>query len=116
MALGWFIIAVFGVWRVTHLLVAEDGPWGAFAWIRKVLRRGISLKLLDCFYCSSLWVSVPFALVLGATWRERGLLWPGLSGGAILINIIAAKLMQPPPAPYFEELPLPDDQDVLLRK
>lgn len=116
MALGWFIIAVLGVWRVTHLLVAEDGPWDAVAWIRKTVRRAISAKLLDCFYCLSLWMSVPFSLALGATWLERGLLWPGLSGGAILIDLVAAKIMQPPPAPYFEELPLPDDQDVLLRK
>ncbi len=115
MALSWFIIALLGVWRITHLLVAEDGPWDMFAWLRKTVRRG-SVKLLDCFYCLSLWVSVPFAFVLGATWLERLLLWPALSGGAILIDVVAAKIMQPPPAPYFEELPLPDDQDVLLRK
>jgi hypothetical protein len=112
----WFTIAVLGVWRVTHLLAAEDGPWDMFAWLRKTVRRGISIKLFDCFYCLSLWVSAPFAFVLGATWLGRTLLWPALSGGAIIIEIVAAKMMQPPPAPYFEELPLPDDQDVLLRK
>src|SRR5258708_10459114 len=116
MALNWFIIALLGVWRITHLLVAEDGPWDMFAWLRNAVQRASSVKLLDCFYCLSLWVAVPFAFVLGATWLERGLLWPALSGGAILIDIVAPKIMQPPPAPYFEELPLPDDQDVLLRK
>jgi hypothetical protein len=116
MALSWLAVAILGVWRVTHLLVAEDGPWNAIASIRDLARRKIPMKLLDCFYCLSWWVSLPFAFVLEKTWLERALAWPALSAGAILIEIAAAKLSQPPPAPYFEELPLPEDKDVMLRK
>src|SRR5262245_33317125 len=116
MGLKWFVIALLGVWRVTHLLSAEDGPWDVIVWTRGIARREFSMKVLDCFYCLSLWVSLPFAVILGTTWLERVLLWPALSAGAILIESVAAKLSQPPPAPYFEEIPLPDDNDVLLRK
>lgn len=116
MTLSWFVIALLGVWRVTHLLVAEDGPWDLLAKLRMAVRRGISMKLLNCFYCLSWWVSVPFALILGTTWLEQGLLWPALSGGSILMELVAARLMQPPPATYFEASPMPDTQDVVLRK
>jgi hypothetical protein len=116
MNLVWLTIALLGVWRVTRLLVAEDGPWDMLLRLRTAVRTRISVKLLDCFHCASLWVSVPFAAALGTTWLERGLLWPALSGGAILIEQAAAKLAQPPPAVYFEQPKLPDDRDDLLRK
>jgi hypothetical protein len=42
--------------------------------------------MLDCFYCLSLWIAVPFAWILAATWRERALVWLALSGGACLLE------------------------------
>jgi hypothetical protein len=86
MSLGWFPIAVLGVWRITHLLVAEDGPVDILVRLRAAVGNGFWGALLDCFYCASLWVALPFALTLGASWLERLLLWPALSGGAILLE------------------------------
>jgi len=116
MSLVWFPIAVLGVWRVTHLLVAENGPWDMLSRLRAVIRSRLSVRLLDCFYCTSLWVSVPFAFIVGSNWLERGLLWPALSGGAIVIEQVTIKLAQPPPAAYFENPRQEDDHDVMLRK
>ena len=48
--------------------------------------------LLDCFYCLSLWISVPFALALGPGWKEKLLLWPALSACAILAERLTAKV------------------------
>ena len=31
MSLGLTVVAVLAVWRLTHLLHAEDGPYAAFA-------------------------------------------------------------------------------------
>ena len=122
MPLIWFPIALLGVWRVTHLLVAEDGPWDGIARLREAAGTGFWGKLLDCFSCLSLWVSVPFALALGGSWPEHALLWPALSGGAILIDRIAptetkpAEEREPAPAPYSEEPSSMEEADVLLRR
>lgn len=80
------LVAVLVVWRVTHLLAAEDGPGGILAALRRAMGAGFWGELLDCFYCLSLWVALPPALLLGEGWRDRLLLWPALSGAAILLE------------------------------
>lgn len=97
-----FILGVLSVWRVTHLLNAEDGPWEVFVRLRKFAGSSIWGEMLDCFYCLSLWVSAPFALLLSRSWRERALLWLALSAGAILLERAC-----PLPAPKFYEEPAP---------
>jgi hypothetical protein len=76
-------LAILAVWRVTHLLNAEDGPFDLIVELRRRAGDGFWGPLLDCFYCLSLWVALPVALLSGRPWRERLLLWPGLSAGAI---------------------------------
>lgn len=90
MSLAWFPIAVLGVWRITHLLVAEDGPADIIVRLRRAAGSGAISAALDCFYCLSVWMAVPFAIVTGASWLERALLWPALSGGAILVERLTA--------------------------
>jgi hypothetical protein len=104
------LLAILAVWRVTHLLWGEDGPGEIFAHLRRLVGRSVFGRLLDCFYCLSLWVAIPFALVLGVTWVERGLLWFGLSGGAIILNhVTSLRSSPPPPATWYEEA-LPESQ------
>lgn len=86
MAFYWFMLCVLAVWRITHLLVAEEGPWQAVARIRA--RAARFTRLFDCFYCLSLWIAVPFAWFAGATLTHKALLWPALSGAAILLERI----------------------------
>ena len=95
----WQMVGALGVWRITHLLQAEDGPWDLVARLRR--RAGDSFwgKLLDCFYCLSLWVALPFALGLGTDWKERALLWPALSAAAILLE----RATVPAAAAYVED-------------
>lgn len=81
-----FLLGTLAVWRVTHLISAEDGPFDVMVRIRRALGHGFWGKLMDCFYCSSMWVSAPFGWFLGHTWQERLLLWLALSGGAILLE------------------------------
>jgi hypothetical protein len=80
----WFVVSVLTVWRLTHLFVAEDGPWQFSVRLRRWAGDGFWGTLLDCFQCLSLWISVPMAAWLGETWIERAVLWLALSGGAIL--------------------------------
>jgi hypothetical protein len=97
-----FILGILAVWRITHLLAAEDGPFNMFAWLRRQAGAGFWGSLLDCFYCLSLWVSLPFAIILGGSWRERILLWLALSAAAILVNRIADRIAPEQPV-FFEE-------------
>jgi len=102
-AFYWFVLGVLGVWRVTHLLNAEDGPWDVLVGLRSLAGK-ISLgKLLDCFYCLSLWIAAPFAWRIGQDWQHRLLLWLALSGAAIVLERITGGLQHPPTALYSED-------------
>ena len=48
-------------WRITHLIIAEDGPWELIIRVRKIVSNGFAGTLLECFYCLSLWVSAPIS-------------------------------------------------------
>jgi hypothetical protein len=107
-----FTLMVLAVWRLTHLVNAEDGPSHLLSRFRAKVRSGFWSELLDCFYCLSLWVAVPFALFLGSNWSEKLLLWPALSGAAILLERATSR-----ESPMFIEDPLEqENQNELLRK
>lgn len=81
----WLILGILCVWRITHLLQAEDGPWDMSIRLRKAAGNGFWGELLDCFYCLSLWIAAPLAFFCGETLAEQFLLWPALSAGAALL-------------------------------
>ncbi len=84
------LLAALAVWRVSHLLAREDGPWDVIVRLRRRLGRGLWGSLFDCLYCLSLWIAVPFALLFRPTLAEFVLLWLGLSGAACLLDRFAA--------------------------
>lgn len=94
----WLILGVLSVWRVTHLLHAEDGPWQFVVRLRKAAGSGFWGEMMDCFLCLSIWVSAPFAVVLGGDWMERLLLWLAMSGGAILLELVTHEPVPQPPS------------------
>ena len=97
----WLVLGVLGVWRVTHLLNAEDGPWDLLVRLRRRAGNGFWGSLLDCSYCLSLWLAVPFALLLGAGWKERLLLWLALSVAACLLERATARPETPASTPTY---------------
>jgi hypothetical protein len=102
------VLGLLGVWRITHLLAAEDGPWDLMVRLRRAAGTGFWAKLLDCFECLSLWVAVPFAAMLGNSWVERGLFWLGFSAAAILLEKSTTRRRPgPTPVQYFEDEPKP---------
>jgi hypothetical protein len=105
-------LAALATWRFTRLLVVEQGPWNAIGRLRSGLSGTILGEALDCFYCSSLLVSIPMAAVLGRTFLDYFLLWPALSAAAILLESISASFA-PPVASYVEQEELNDE---LLRE
>jgi hypothetical protein len=111
-------VGLLAVWRTTHLLHAESGPWNLIARFRQTVSSGFFGSLVGCFYCLSLWVSVPFALLTADGWKERLLLWLALSAGAILLERLSSRDVVAAPAVYFEEQELEEqeDHDVRMRK
>jgi hypothetical protein len=104
------LLGALATWRVTHLLNAEDGPWGLMANLRRALGNGFWGQLTDCFACTSLWVAFPLACATGHSWQERLFLWPSLSASAILLERLTKR--EPSAATYFEE----EADDGVLRR
>jgi hypothetical protein len=103
---GWplaFALCALATWRLTHLLVEEDGPADAVLRLRRAAGPGVLGQAMDCFYCASVWVALPVAVGLTrdpsvrAPWRRPGpssrvawprcvVTWLALSGAACLLE------------------------------
>ncbi len=86
--MNWYylILSTLAVWRITHLLGKENGPFGIVFLMRQKAGAGFFGSLLDCFYCLSIWIAFPFGIWLGNDWKEKILLWLALSGAACLLE------------------------------
>src|SRR6202522_67210 len=85
------IVGVLAVWRVTHLLNAEEGPWDASVRLRRWAGDGFLGRALDCFLCLSLWVAAPVAAILAHGAVDGVLLWLAFSRGGILLERVTAR-------------------------
>jgi hypothetical protein len=81
-----FVLAALATWRVTHLLSSEDGPADLIGRLRAGLGASIVGTLLGCFGCLSLWISIPFALLVAPRTADLILTWLALSGAAFLLE------------------------------
>ncbi len=95
-----FLLLVLSVWRVTHLLSKEDGPFNIIYLVRKQIGQGFFGSLLDCFYCLSIWIALPFGIWAGENLMYKIIYWLALSGGACLLEKITYK-KEPPQ--FFED-------------
>lgn len=96
-----YILAALAVWRLSVLLVEEEGPRHIFAILRS--RSGIEVYpdgtvivpgtivagVLACTRCASMWIAVPVTLMLwpGDDWRAWILTPLALSGAAVLAEV-----------------------------
>jgi hypothetical protein len=106
-----FLLGTLFVWRITHLLSAEDGPWDIVVRLRRAAGQGLLGQMLDCFHCLSLWVSAIVAIFLGKKLGEQILLGPALSAGAILLERVTDHKNIESPAVFIEES---EDKNALL--
>lgn len=109
----WLIVGTLVVWRLTHLLQAEDGPWDVVVRLRQAVGNGFWGRLLDCFHCLSVWIAAPVSCCLAYAWKERFFLWLAFSGGAILLEQLTQRAASSPPALYYEDK---ETDNVMLRK
>jgi hypothetical protein len=81
-----FVFCALALWRLTHLIVAEDGPWDVIVKLRARLGDSQAGRSMDCFYCSSLWLAIPFTFVLATHFLDWLIFWLSLSGAASLLE------------------------------
>ncbi len=86
-----FILCALAVWRLAHLLAREDGPFDLVFRLRKLAGGGFFGSLLDCFYCLSIWIAIPFAFLLSREWLPGIVVWLALSGAASLLHKLTEK-------------------------
>jgi Protein of unknown function (DUF1360) len=94
-------IGALCVWRLTHLLHAEDGPFNAAASLRRRAGNSFLGQAMSCFYCLSLWIALPVTLLMNAGVAQFLLLWPTVSGAACLLE--QATTRENSPALIYEE-------------
>jgi hypothetical protein len=86
----YFIMLVI-VWRLTHLFTAEDGPFDIIIRFRKLRGDSFWGKLMDCFYCLSVWMGLLCACVEADGAKEIVILTLYYSGASILIEKLTNK-------------------------
>lgn len=103
MELFYFILLSLTAWRLTHLLGKEDGPFDLVFRLRKKAGTGFFGKLLDCFYCLSIWIALPLGIWEGNTLWEKLLYWIALSGAACLLEQATSKTDNRDDIPGYKE-------------
>ncbi len=86
-----FLLCTLAVWRISHLLAQEDGPFDVVFRLRSKVGQGFFGTLLDCFLCLSLWVALPFAFLSAYTLIERIVAWLALSGDASILFLVTSR-------------------------
>ena len=80
------VLAALATWRFAHLLAEEDGPGDAVVRLRAWLGASALGRAMDCFYCLSLWIAAPLALLVTRDVVGFVLAWWGCSGAACLLE------------------------------
>jgi len=81
-----FGLAALATWRLTHLVAEEDGPFDLIVRLRRWLGESQAGRAMDCFYCSSLWLAAPMALLVSGDFQDWAVSWLALSGAACLLE------------------------------
>jgi hypothetical protein len=84
-----FSLAALAVWRVAHLLTERGSAVGRVTGMRTQLGDGMAGRLIDCFVCLSLWVSMPLAVWFSDGWVGLLVHWQALSGAASLFQRVS---------------------------
>ena len=97
---GSLLVGTLATWRVSRLIVTEDGPAQAVVRLRRAVDQTPLAGLMDCFACTSVWVGAGVAAVLfGGRLPLRDVAVAGLalSAAAMLVERVAGEDYLPEP-------------------
>ena len=86
----YFVLAIIA-WRLTHLISLEDGPFDLIIKLRTLLGNSFFGKLMDCFYCTSVWVGLIGGIYAGDNLVQIIILTLYYSGAALLFEKLTNK-------------------------
>lgn len=109
----WFrlTLCVLAIWRVSHLVASEDGPFDVIVRLRARAGDGMLGRLMDCPYCLSLWIAAPAALLLNRQFPEWCAAWLAISGGASLLEKLSRSISKGDPEDVLLRTETLDDED-----
>lgn len=84
----YYMIMALGVWRITNLLMYEEGPYTLFGKLRtRIGKKSELAKIFSCFWCLSIWVGVlvTVGICFRPDWTFTICLPFGLSAIAIIL-------------------------------
>lgn len=80
-----FVVALLGVYRLSHMIAMEDGPFDVFAAARDAIGQASWVgRGLHCVLCISFWLALPFAWAIAP--GALVLVWLGLAGGCLVLH------------------------------
>jgi hypothetical protein len=93
--LTWIVLATLTAYRLAYMLVNDDGPFDAFAWLRDKIgvdrqetwvQRGFG-----CPGCISFWLSLGGAITIANSYPTNAIgfltLWFGMAGAALFLLV-----------------------------
>ena len=86
---GSLVVGTLATWRVSRLIVTEDGPGQVVVRLRKAVDDTPLAGLMDCFACTSVWIGAGVAAVMFGgrlPLRDVAVGALALSGAALLIE------------------------------
>lgn len=90
----YLIVSALAVWRITHMIIKENGLFDIFTKFKSFLlskfkrKDGGIVQLFTCFWCLSMWISALFAIPLTHNLVEFTTVTLALSAVAIFIEKI----------------------------
>lgn len=91
---GSLLLGTLATWRVSRLIVSEDGPGQSVVGLRRAVDETPLAGLMDCFACTSVWIGAGVAAVLFGgrlPLREVAVAGLALSGAALLVERVAGE-------------------------
>ena len=86
-----YFILVIVTWRVTHLISNEDGPFEIIFKLRQIAGNSFFGKLMDCFYCLSIWIGFLLSIYISNQAIEIIFFTLYFSGTSIIIEKLTNK-------------------------
>jgi len=94
----WLLVLVIALaaYRLSEMLTWDDGPWDVFVRLRQMAGAGTGRatwlgRLLECPYCSSVWIAGLWAFWYCPTWPDALLVGLAASGGAAALLTVVGR-------------------------